>query len=303
MRNSIYLPEGQLISTPENRRRLSCAAQLERAMNEETILEARPVLCDGDRNLIFDFGDSVGIMPRDEVCVAPDDTDIRDIAVITRVGKPMSFLVSDIKKRDDGKCAVRLSRKRLQEKCLADYLDTLDDGDVIEARVTHFESFGAFCDIGCGIVSLLSIDRISVSRIAHPSDRFSVGDMIYAAVKGRDEVKLGDRGRISLTHRELLGTWEQNADKFAAGQTVTGVVRSVENYGIFVELSPNLAGLAEYKSDVLPQMTAAVYIKSIIPSKRKIKLVIVDAGFDGEYRKELTYYITSGNVKDFDYYG
>ena len=57
---------------------------------------------------------------------------------------------------------------------------------------------------------------------------------------------------------------------------------SIENYGVFVELAPNLAGLAELRdsfcSDLNTGDTVAVYIKSIIPDKMKIKLVIVDAG-------------------------
>ena len=59
-------------------------------------------------------------------------------------------------------------------------------GDIIPARVTHLESFGAFVDIGCGVSSLLSVDSISVSRISHPSDRLSVGDSIYAVIKSID---------------------------------------------------------------------------------------------------------------------
>ena len=82
--------------------------------------------------------------------------------------------------------------------------------------------------------------------------------------------------RITLTHKELLGTWQENAQLFRAGETVTGIVRSIEPYGIFVELTPNLAGLAEWCDDVGEGQTAAVYIKSIIPEKMKIKLVIVD---------------------------
>ncbi len=55
-------------------------------------------------------------------------------------------------------------------------------------------------------------------------------------------------------------------------------MRSVESYGIFVELAPNLTGLAEYDPDVREGQSAAVFIKSIIPEKMKIKLVIVDRG-------------------------
>ncbi len=45
--------------------------------------------------------------------------------------------------------------------------------------------------------------------------------------------------------RELLGTWQENAARFRAGQTVTGVVRTVTDYGAFIALTPNLCGLAE----------------------------------------------------------
>ena len=82
--------------------------------------------------------------------------------------------------------------------------------------------------------------------------------------------------------KELLGTWEENAASFSAGQTVSGTVRSVEDYGIFVELAPNLAGLAELKSGVFVGQRASVYIKSITPDKMKVKLVIVDS-FDMKF--------------------
>ena len=127
------------------------------------------------------------------------------------------------------------------------------------------------------------------------------GEYIYAAVKGRDEVILGNRGRISLTHKELLGTWEENAAAFSVGQTVAGIVRSVESYGIFVELAPNLAGLAEPKENVEVGQTAAVYIKSILPHKMKIKLVLVDSVAGEKQKIKSKYFITEGNVADWDY--
>ena len=55
----------------------------------------------------------------------------------------------------------------------------------------------------------------------------------------RAVVKSIENGRITLSHKELLGTWEENVALFSAGETVAGIVRSVEPYGIFVELSPN----------------------------------------------------------------
>ena len=145
-------------------------------------------------------------------------------------------------------------------------------GDVIEARITRLDPFGAFCDIGCGIISLLPIDCMSVSRISHPRDRFRNGQIIKAVVKNTAD----EFGRITLTHRELLGTWEENASKFTSGQTAAGIVRSIEDYGVFVELAPNLAGLAECREDVEVGQSAAVFIKNIIPDRMKVKLAIID---------------------------
>ena len=57
----------------------------------------------------------------------------------------------------------------------------------------------------------------------------------------------------------------------------------MEPYGIFVELTPNLAGLAEPREGVQPGQQASVYIKSMIPDRMKIKLILVDA-FDASYQ-------------------
>ena len=78
-------------------------------------------------------------------------------------------------------------------------------------------------------------------------------------------------------------------------------MRSVEKYGIFVELTPNLAGLAEYSEGIEAGSHASVYIKSIIPSKMKIKLIIVDA-FDADYPAQPPkYFIDSGRIDNWVY--
>ena len=104
-----------------------------------------------------------------------------------------------------------------------------------------------------------------------------------------------------LSLRELLGTWEENAALFKPGETVPGIVRSVERYGIFVELKPNLAGLAEYVPGVVPGQHASVYIKNLIPERMKIKLIIVDS-FDAQYpNEEVTYYNNSDFIDRWVY--
>ena len=90
---------------------------------------------------------------------------------------------------------------------------------------------------------------------------------------------IDERERIYISLREMLGTWEENAKLFSEGQTVRGIIRSIESYGIFIELTPNLAGLAEIREGVEVGQTAAVYIKNIIPERMKIKLVMIDSSF------------------------
>ena len=158
--------------------------------------------------------------------------------------------------------------------------------------------------MGCGIISLLSIDCISVSRISHPSDRFSIGQHIKTVIKSIDQ----ESGRIYVTHKELLGTWMENASIFTVGQTVAGIVRSIEDYGIFVELTPNLAGLAEIRENSQDMQLArvgarvAVYIKSIIPDRMKIKLVIIDTYKGASPAKRVKYYVDTDTVRHIDYW-
>ncbi len=290
-----YMPEGSLIITERNYEFISTKAGLERAAERQIILEAPATLCDHDFNLHVDLGAGIeGIIPRDEVQY-PGGEEIKDIAILTRVGKAVCFKISGFNTLPSGKTVAYLSRRAAQKECVENYIATLMPGDIIPAKVTHLEGFGAFVDIGCGIVSLLSIDAISVSRISHPSVRMQTGSNIFAVVRGIDE-----RGRIFVSMRELLGTWEENAALFSEGQTVRGIIRSVEDYGVFVELMPNLAGLAEFRPDVAPGQTAAVYIKSIIPEKMKIKLIIIDASSGGEDKVPPEYFIDIQSTKHID---
>lgn len=291
----IYQPEGCLINTAENIRLTSSSAGLHEAMAGGKILEGRVSVCDGEHNLIIQLPCMKGIIPRIEGALGIEDGSTRDIALISKVNKPVCFKVIAINSDRSGKETAVLSRRAVQEECRREYIENLTPGDIIPAKVTHLEQFGCFVDVGCGIPSLIPIDAISVSRIAHPSDRFSVGQDIKVIIKSLEN------GRIWLSHKELLGTWLENAKMFKTGETVSGIVRSVEDYGIFIELAPNLAGLAEPRPNVKPGQNASVYIKAIIPDKMKVKLIAVDV-FDAEYHIEkLKYFVTDNHISHWIY--
>lgn len=292
----MYKPEGCFINTQENKEYTATLSGLEYAFSAGLTLEARALKCDNSHNLIIELGKYRGIIPREEVQMPVCGERVRDIAVITRVGKTVCFKITSIEKYDDD-VRITLSRRLAQEECYDNYISKLRAGDIIDARVTHEEPFGVFCDIGRGIISLLSVDCISVSRILHPRDRFSIGQYIKAVVKEPAH----ETGRITLSHKELLGTWEENTAAFSPGETAAGIVRSIEPYGIFVELTPNLAGLAEWRDGIEEGQCAAVYIKSIIPEKMKIKLVIVDC-YNADKKPPLPdYKITSGHIDYWRY--
>ncbi len=293
---SSYRPEGLLWESTENRQGLRSLAALQDAYAQQKTLEARAVLCDNEHNLIVDLGLMRGVIPRLEGAVGISDGTTKDIAIISRVNKPVCFKITGFGTDNMGNPIAFLSRRLAQEECKREYLSDLRSGDIIPARVTHLEPFGAFVDIGCGVSSLIPIDSISVSRIMHPRDRFRCGQDIIAVVRSID-----DTGRICLTHKELLGTWEDNAAYFSPGQTVAGIIRSVEDYGVFVELTPNFAGLAELKEDVYAGQHASVYIKSLNPEKMKVKLIIVDAFEAGYYTPSFHYFMTEGHIDRFQY--
>ena len=290
-----FYPEGYRIDTPRNRAATATAAALYEAMATGEVLEGRAVRCDGEHNLYVELPCGEGILPHAEGALGIAEGTTRDIALISRVSKPVCFIVQSLRE-DGGRVKAVLSRRAAQQRCRSQYLDRLQPGDVIPARVTRLESFGAFCDVGCGLPALMPIAALSVSRISHPADRFSVGEQIFGAVT------MNQGGRICLSGRELLGTWEENAALFTPGDTVAGVVRSVENYGIFVELTPNLAGLAEWREGVKPGQRTGVYIKSMLPARMKLKLVIIDTQDKTPAPPPpLKYFITGGHIDYWRY--
>ncbi|GHU56769.1 hypothetical protein FACS1894132_14410 [Clostridia bacterium] len=289
-----FKPEGSLYTTDENKYYLENIENLREAIHNKKILEAKAVVCDVEHNLIVDLHCCRGFIKREDGAVGIDDGTTKDIALLTRVNKIICFRATDIV-TENGETRVQLSRKLAQIDCLNRHLNRLKAGSVIPAKVTHFEQFGAFVDIGCGLPSLIPIDAISVSRIAHPAERFSIGQDIKVIYKGKTDEK------FLMTHKELLGTWSENADKFNVGETVTGIVRSIEEYGVFIELAPNLVGLAEPSEIVKVGQEVTVFIKSIIPDKMKVKLIIVATSDVKASPSPLNYFFDGDYMQGWEY--
>ena len=143
-----YYPEGWLIDTAENRAALQSTAALIEACRTGQILEGRALVCDSSHNLLVDLGCVKGIIPRDEGALGIREGTVRDIAIISRVNRPVCFVVTGFQKDGDGRTTALLSRRAAQEKGREAFIRRLVPGDIINAQITHLENFGAFADIG-----------------------------------------------------------------------------------------------------------------------------------------------------------
>lgn len=122
-------------------------------------------------------------------------------------------------------------------------------------------------------MGLAHIEDLSVARIKSPFERLNIGQKVEIVVKSIDR----EAGKVILSHKETLGTWEENAKMFTPGTKARGIVRETEKNknGIFIELTPNLVGMAEYEEGLEYGQPVDVYIKKIDNERKKIKLLIV----------------------------
>lgn len=294
----LFLPEGQLLHTPENQKLCGSLHALSIAKEENRILEGQALLCDSDHNLIVQVGPFTGMIPRQQAALGISEGKTKEIAILSRVGKPICFTITEILGSSNAPHLL-LSRLSAQRLAWENILNSWYANMIVPAVVTHLEHFGAFVDIGCGITSMIGIENISISRIPHPCCRFTRGQKVFALVTAVDP----SLSRVVLSHKELLGTWEENAACLTPGMTVTGYVRSVKHYGMFVEIFPNLSGLAELAPGYQAGDRVSVYIKAILPDRHKIKLRVLERLHGENNPAPLSYFHQSGVLVNWNYHG
>ena len=146
------------------------------------------------------------------------------------------------------------------------------EGKKVKGIVKNIKPYGAFIEIEGGVVGLAHIEDLSIARIKTPYERLQIGQKVDVVVKSIEK----NTGRITLSYKETLGTWEENANKFSKGMKTKGIIRETEKNknGIFIELTPNLVGMAEYEDGLEYGKTVDVLIKKIDKEKKKVKFVI-----------------------------
>lgn len=118
-------------------------------------------------------------------------------------------------------------------------LDGLDVGQTIQGVVKNITNYGAFIDIG-GVDGLLHITDMTWGRIAHPSELFRIADTITVKVLSFDK----ENEKISLGLKQLeANPWDSLASTITVGSKIKGVVSSITDYGLFVEVAKGVEGL------------------------------------------------------------
>lgn len=263
-----FIPEGWNINLDSISKE-----QLIDSMNNDSILQGRVISCDDNYNLHLDISSDIkdAIIPREEIeAIYVDSLGYPKPNICCgKVNKFVQFKVKDIL---EGNIAI-LSRREVGQEAVKWARNELKAGDVVNGIITNIRPFGAFVEIGGGVSGLLHIENMSVARIKDPSERFKVGQKVQVMVKYVDRAN----NHIDLTYKELLGTWEENVKDIEEGTIISGIAREKERYnrGIFVEITPNLVGLAEHKDGIEYGQKVNVYVKKIIPEKKKLKLVII----------------------------
>lgn len=262
-----FIPEGWL-ETNE----LYDGNTLKNAFSEGTVLQGIVDECDSRYNLHVNLGNNIkGIIPRNEFeALNVDEFGFCNPNICkSKVNNFVQFKVKEIYDNSN----VILSRKNVQQDAMTWIKDELKPGMVVNGIVRNIRKFGAFVEIGGGVVGLLHIEDISVSRIKSPEERFSIGQKINVMIKSIDK----ECDKIVLSYKELLGDWEENIASFTEKTIVEGTVKEADKFknGIFIELKPNLVGMAEYKEGLEYGQKVKVYIKKIIKDRKKIKLLII----------------------------
>ena len=229
---------------------------------------------DTNYNLIGYVGNNIkAIMPREEFSsVVNEDGLVDEKYIINKAGKTLHTCIKEIIKTDDNTISELIVSKKILEMKVRKWMYMhLKEGIKLKGVVISLVDYGAFVDVGGGVTGLIKNSDISSSNIKHPSEVFKIGQRINVIVKKYDR----DTGKIELSYKEQLGTFEDNVKKIKEGDILEGTVKNRIKTGIFVEIKPGLVGLAEHVSGIEYGQKVLVCIKKINMEKQKIKLVII----------------------------
>jgi small subunit ribosomal protein S1 len=195
----------------------------------------------------------------------------------SQVGKSYMFRITQVRRGGED---IVLSRRSVLEEGRAEEAKavraTLVEGALTLGRVAGTAPFGAFVDLGAGVLGLVHISELAHRRVTDVAGAVEVGDTVRVKILKLDE----GSGRISLSIRQAeRDPWTAVTKKFRAGEVHPGKITRIADFGAFVELVPGVEALAP-ASEFPPSAegwnhglavgeSRAWYVLSVEPKKRR----------------------------------
>ena len=174
-----------------------------------------------------------------------------------------------------------VSRRAIQSDTIAaaqkEAMKNISLGAVVEGIVKNITDYGVFVDLG-GIDGLLHVTDLSWKRVNHPRELVHVGEKITVKVIQFDP----ESHRISLGMKQLEeDPWETASRAFNVGDTVSGKVSSLTDYGAFIDLGNNIEGLVHMSE--LSWTNKNIHPSKVLQNGADINVVVL--GIDQDKRR------------------
>ena len=168
-----------------------------------------------------------------------DTRPLRDVSHLLNVPQKFKVLKMD-KIRNNIVVSRRAVLEETHKELREERFSQLTLGDVVEGRIKAITDYGAFVDLG-GYDSLLHSSDITYRRIGHPSEVLKIDQVVKVKIIKVDP----EKNRVSCGLKQLEeDPWTKVEGKFNVGDKLQGICTNVTDYGIFVEISDGIEGLA-----------------------------------------------------------
>jgi small subunit ribosomal protein S1 len=163
---------------------------------------------------------------------------------VVTIADEVEAVVLDVDERDR---KISLGMKQIEENPWTVIEERYPVGTQVSGQVRNITNFGIFVGLEEGIDGLVHVSDISwTEQVKHPSERFEKGDEVNAVVLKIDK----ENEKFSLGIKQLEpNPWEDILKKFTVGSEITGPVKSVTDFGVFVQLEDGIDGLV-YSSEL-----------------------------------------------------
>jgi small subunit ribosomal protein S1 len=169
---------------------------------------------------------------------------IKHPSEVVEVGQEMDVKVL---KFDRERNRVSLGLKQLGEDPWVEITNRYPEGSRVNARITNLTDYGCFAEIEEGVEGLVHVSEMDwTNKNVHPSKIVQLGDEVEVMVLDIDQ----ERRRISLGIKQCQqNPWDAFASQHATGDKISGSIKSITDFGIFIGLAGNIDGLV-HLSDI-----------------------------------------------------